>query len=185
MFKDERNQTTGCPAAFRGTEPHFFRHTNGPWIGCEIRSGVIWQSSALYKGPWTLLMRGKGRPCVAGVDNDLRKESLCDMMYFPGLLCQDGSLFNCVKYNTEQLLSSFLLKMLTLAKRKFGISFHPFQWIRKCLMWRCIDLLKGQQHIHRLWYYFWIAKRLSNSRNHRKKQEKQQTNKQTQECALM
>jgi len=99
-------------------------------------------------------MGEKGRCCVAGVDNDLRKESLRDVMYFPGLLCQDSSLFNCVKYNTEQLLSSFLLKMLTLAKGKFGISFHPFQRIKKCLTWRCIDCLKGQQHIHRLWYYF-------------------------------
>lgn len=72
-------------------------------------------------------MGGEGRCCVAGVENDLRKESFRGLMYFLGVLCQDGRLFNCVKYNTEQPLSSHLPKMLMLAKGKFGIGFHLFQ----------------------------------------------------------
>ena len=76
-------------------------------------------------------MEGGLRCCVAGEDNDIRKESFRSMMYFPGVLCQGGRLLNYVKYNTEQLLSSHLPKMLMLAKGKFGISFHSFQRIKK------------------------------------------------------
>lgn len=59
--------------------------------------------------------------CVAGVDNGIRKESFRGTIYFPGVLCPGDRLSNCVKYDTEQLLSSHLPKMLMFGKGKFGI----------------------------------------------------------------
>lgn len=99
------------------------------------------------------LVEGKLVCHVVGLDNDIRKESLRGIIYFPGVLFQCSRLFNCIKCKTVHLLVPQLPKMLMFAKGKFGISFHSFSKDEKKLMWRCIDLLKGQQQFHRSWFH--------------------------------
>lgn len=91
----------------------------------------MWQSCTPREGACTVLVAGEFGCCVAAIDSDIRKETLTAMIYFPRVLCQGDRLFNCVKYNTEQLLSAHLPKMLMFAKGEFGISLHSFQRIKK------------------------------------------------------